>query len=325
MMKRITKDMWKRCMVAVRSYVQSRNGGTFCLFVLFATVLWFGHALNSMRDQKLQIPIVYTGLNPEVMFEEELPQAFTIYVRDQGKRLRLYKNDKFTPIQIDLQGLATSESGVLQLTTEMVKQKITDQLQGTTRLQRVLPENISVHYYKQHQKTVAVRLQGDVELAPQYQFTQLPTLQPDSMTIYGSEEALQAIEEVATETLALSQVKDTLRMQVDLQPIRGIRFAESTVTVYACAEQFTEKVFTLPICVVGVPEGETLRLFPPTVEATVRVGVSHFNDITAADLQVECVYPTEQLTQLPLQLRYTSPYITQSRITPTEVEYIIEK
>ncbi len=324
-MKRTTKEIWRRCKVAIRSYVQSRNWGTFCLFLLFATILWFGHALNSTRDQKLQIPIAYTGLNPEVMFEKELPQSFTIYVRDQGKRLRLYKDDKFTPIQIDLKGQTTLESGMLQLTTEMVKQKITDQLQGTTRLQRVLPENISVRYYRQHQKEVPVRLQGTVNVASQYQFVQTPTLRPNVIMIYGSKELLQEIEEVQTEVLDLSQIKDNVSVSVALQPIDGVRFAASTVMLEAVAEQFTEKVFTRPIYVRGVPEGETLRLFPPTAEVVVRVGISHFNDVTASDVHVECTYPKQQLGQLPLQLRYTSPYITQSRITPTEVEYIIEK
>ncbi len=324
-MKRTAKGIWTRCKVAVKGYLQSRNWGTFCLFLVFATILWFGHALNSTRDQKLHIPIVYTGLNPEVMFAEELPQSFAIYVRDQGKRLRLYKDETFTPIQIDLSMQTTQESGVVQLTTEVVKQKITDQLQGTTRLQRVLPENISVHYYKQHQKTVPVRLVGEVALAPQYQFTQTPVLQPNTITIYGSKESLQAIQEVTTQTLAIAQVKDSIRESVALQPIEGVRFAESAVMLYAFAEQFTEKAFTLPIQVVGVPNGETLRLFPPTADITVRVGISHFNDVTAADVQVECIYPQEQVAHLPLQLRYTSPYVTQARVTPTEVEYIIEK
>ncbi len=325
MVKRTAKEIWKDFQKAFKSYLKSRNWGTFCLFLVFATILWYGHALNSTRDQKLHIPITYTGLNDEVMFAEELPQSFTIYVRDQGKRLRLYKNDKFTPIQIDLHGLTVAEQGTLQLTTETVRQKITDQLQGTTRLQRVLPENISVGYYKQHSKEVPVRLVGSVSLAPQYQFVQMPIVAPASITVFGSQETLQALQEVETEVLDIVHVKDSLREKVALQAIEGVRFSLSEVEIHAVAEQFTEKVFTLPIRVIGTPETETLRLFPPTADVTVRVGISHFNDVTAADLQVECAYPTTQVSQLPLQLRYTSPYITQARVSPIEVEYIIEK
>ncbi len=324
-MKLSAKEIWIRSKIAVKGYVQSRNWGTFCLFLVFATILWFGHALNSTRDQKLQIPIEYVGLNGEIMFVEDLPQSFTIYVRDQGKRLRLYRDESFIPIQIDLSTQTTKENGVVQLTTEVVKQKITDQLQGTTRLQRVLPENISVQYYKQHQKKVPVCLVGRITLAPQYQFTQTPVLYPDSVIIYGSKDALQTIKEVNTEQLALSDIKDSLRVSVALQDIEGIRFAHTTVTLSALAEQFTEKVFTLPIHVLGAPSGVTLRLFPPTVDVAVRVGISHFNEVTEADMQVECTYPEQQINQLPLHLSYTSPYITKTRIMPAEVEYIIEK
>ncbi len=324
-MKLSAKEILTRSKLAVKGYVQSRNWGTFCLFLVFATILWFGHALNSTRDQKLQIPIEYVGLNGEVMFEEDLPQAFTIYVRDQGKRLRSYRDESFIPIQIDLSTQTTKESGIVQLTTELVKQKIIDQLQGTTRLQRVLPENITAHYYRQHQKIVPIRLQGDVLLAPQYQFTQMPTLSPSTITIYGAQEVLQSVEEVTTEKLALSQIKDSVCVSVALQGIEGIRFANTTVTLSAWAEQFTEKVFTLPIHVVGAPSGVKLRLFPPTAEVTVRVGLSHFNDVTEEDLYLSCNFPEKQMNQLPLFLHYTSPYITQTRVKPAEVEYIIEK
>ncbi len=324
-MKRTTREIWQRCKVALKNYVQSRNWGTFCLFLVFATILWYGHALNSTRDQKLHIPITYTGLNDEVMFAEELPQSFTIYVRDQGKRLRLYKDERFTPIQVDLGKQTTAESGTIQLTAEAVRQKITDQLQGTTNLQRVLPENISVKYYKQHHKVVPVRLVGNVNVAPQYQFVLEPVITPTQIDVYGAKETLESLQEVQTEVVEITQVKDSIRMPVSLQSIEGVRFAVSKVEIHAVAEQFTEKVFTLPIRVIGTPETETLRLFPPTADVTVRVGISHFNDVTAADLQVECAYPTTQVSQLPLQLRYTSPYITQARVSPIEVEYIIEK
>ncbi len=324
-MKRTAREITKRVIAALKSYVQNRNGGTFCLFLVFATVIWFGHALNSTRDQKLHIPIVYTGFSEEVMFAEELPQAFTIYVRDQGKRLRLYHNERFTPIQIDLRGQTAEESGKIQLTPEAVRQKITDQLQGTTRLQRVLPENIAINYYRQHQKTLPIRLVGEIELAPQYQFVTAPALTPTHITVYGAAETLEALNEVQTEPVQLSQVKDSINQQVALQPMAGIRFAQAEVLLQAVAEPFTEKVFTLPITAVGVPTGETLRLFPPTAEVTVRVGISQFNEVSAEDLQLTCNYPQTQVNHLPLNVHYTSPHITQVRVAPTEVEYIIEK
>ncbi len=323
-MKERTKVIFKRCKNALSDYVQSRNVGTFALFLAFASMIWFGHALNSTRDQKLDIPIHYTGVNADVLFAAPLPESFTIQVRDQGKRLRLYRQDTFSPIQIDLLQQTLDEQGTVQITAEAVRQKITDQLQGTTRLQRVLPENISVSYYRQYQKRVPVRLVDHITLAPQYQFTQVPRVMPDSVTVYASKETLHTLQEVFTKPLA-EQMKDSLRVRISLQAVDGVRFAASDVEVVAFAEPFTEKVFTLPIRIKNVPTGVTLRLFPPTVEATIRVGISHFNDVNEKDVLVECTYPTTQTTQLPLLLRYTSPYITQGRMSPTEVEYIIEK
>ncbi len=321
----ILKRILATCKHILKEYRKNRSLKTFSLFLLLATILWFGHALNSMRDREIDIPIVYMDVPENVDFVDSLPHSITVHLRDQGKRLRQYTHESFTPIQINLQAQTQAESGQIQLPSEVIRQRVADQLQGTTRLQRIFPENISVGYYKQHQKRVPIRLSADIHLAETYQLVCEPVLSPSSILIFGDKNTLDTITEVQTEAIQIEDVKDTMTLNLHLQKIPTIRFSQPNVQLQLTAESFTEKQFTLPIQIVGTPEGERLRLFPPTADVRVRVSVKHFHAVTEQDLRVECTYPQGDVSHLPLQLQYNSPYITHGRINPTEVEYIIEK
>ncbi len=324
-MKPLVRSIIEKCRQAVKGYFKDRSLKTFLLFLLMATVLWYGHSLNSMRDREVKLPIVYNGMPENVAFVEPLPDHVTVSLRDQGKRLRRYSKTSFSPIQLDLQAQLQGESGRVQLPSEVIRQKVSDQLQGTTRLQQILPENISVEYYKQHEKQVPVQFVGDIQLMEPYQLVGKLVLSPSMVSIFGSKESLNKIHAVSTEQLLLTDVKDSVVALVRLQPIDGVRFSTNQIEVRAAVEMFTEKIFTLPIQVVDAPANERVRLFPSQVEARVRVSVAHFGEVTEKDLQAVCVYPQGEATKLPVQLVFSSPYVTQGRLTPMEVEYIIEK
>ena len=318
-------DIMRRLGSRIAAFWHDRSIGTFCLFLLFAAMLWLGHAMNAVRERTLTIGIEFEGVPERVAFENDLPREFRVTVRDQGKRLRAYRDDGIAPVQIDLSQQLKAETGTVHISAEQVRGQITDRLQGTAKLQRIMPDQITADYYRQQKKSLPVRLTGECAPAPQYQFEVLPALMPHSVIVYGKPEALDTLSFLATEPVRLSEVKDTLNVSVRLAPPEGVRPAEQMVTLTAVAEPYTEKHFTLPIATRGVPEGTTLRVFPSRVDVYLRVGISHFNEVDQQSVQALCHYPRTQAVTLPVELKYTTPYITGTRVTPQEVEFVIEK
>lgn len=308
-----------------KRFFQKRSLGAFCLSLLFSTILWFGHALNAVRERTLCIPVEYVGVPDDVAFSEELPSEFVITIRDQGKRLRAYKSNSFSAVQFDLSKVTDKQQGEVMLYAEQIRPKLSDQLQGTAKLQHVRPENIAITYYRQRAKTVPVRFAGQVLPAPQYQLTAEPVITPQTLTVYGAASILDTLSYISTVATEYTDVKDSLQVSVGLDTPADVRLGTvSAVELTAAAEQYTEKKFTVPLLMMDVPNNLRLRTFPSTVEVTVRVGISHFADVTAADFAAYCMFPTEETTLLPVKLSYTTPYITHIRCTPSEVEFIIE-
>ena len=103
----------------------------------------------------------------------------------------------------------------------------------------------------------------------------------------------------------------------------GMRASKDSVDLRIISERFTEKKFTLPIHVIGAPEGYTIRLFPQDVEVSVRVGISHFGNVQAQQIRAVCTYTPERKDKLNVELQYTNPYITAAWSYPGIVEFLL--
>ncbi len=319
------KDILRRIWAEFKGFLRDRNLLTFGLFIIFAAILWYGHAMNAVRERTLSISIVYTGVADNIAFEQNLPDAFRLTIRDQGKRLQKYREESFAPIEIDLSQQLLHKEGHIHITADHVRSKIADQLQGTAKIQKVQPEVIASDYYTLSKKTVPVTVTGTLTPATQYMFAGEAVATPASVTIYGKEAVLDSVKQVFTESVNETDIRDTLLRQVALQTPEGIRLSVDSVSLMVVAEQFTEKTFTLKIHTKGVPEGEKLRIFPSTAEATIRIALSHFNEVSESSIEAVCQYPREATATLPVALHYNNSNIIQARVNPAEVEYIIEK
>ncbi|MBR1928773.1 MAG: hypothetical protein IJ834_03425 [Paludibacteraceae bacterium] len=309
----------------ITEWLLSPSLWTFLMFLVLAAIIWYGHALNTVRERQLIVPITYIGIPENVSTEDPLPDKFYITVRDQGKRLRAYRQNAMVAVSIDLTQQFRADKGTLHINAEQVKQKLSDQLQGTAKIQHIAPEVIQTTYYHQAQKKVKIKTDLDIETISQYKIVDGPTITPRNLMIYGKKEQLDTISQITTQYKKLTNVRDTLITKLCLQPIENVRFAQDSVDLFVVAEQFTEKRLVMPIQTKGVPRSENLRLFPATVEVVMQVKVNKFAQVTDETVSVYCNYPKGNASTLPVEVKYDKSIINSIRIKPDEVEFIIEK
>ena len=296
---------------------------TFLLFVVLAAFMWYGHAMQSVRNTRVPVCIHYTGKPGSIGFGDKgLPDTVLIEVRDAGSRLNTYHRETLR-LTIDLRAYIHGDKGTIHVPSDVLRRSISDILQGTSRLIETSPEEISCPYYTEEEKTVVVAFDGTINLANEYQMIGTPLLSSTQMRIYGQEKVLSTIDTLYTEDLTLDNVSDTTVVRTALVIPKGIRAEKDSVDLTVATERFTEKKFTLPLHVIGTPEGYAMRLFPQDVEVTVRVGINHFAQVGAHDLRAVCVYTPERKDKLDVELRYTNPYITAAWSYPGIVEFLL--
>ena len=297
---------------------------TFLLFVALAAAIWYGHAMQSVRNTRVPVLIQYTGKPGTIgLGGSGLPDTVMIEVRDAGSRLNTYHREPLR-LTIDLRQYIHGEKGTIHVPSDALRRSISDLLQGTSSLIATTPDEISCPYFTEQERTVQVVLNGTLTPAAEYQFVSQPKLGRKTIKIYGQDKVLNTIDTVYTQAVELTDLMDTTNMRVALAIPQGVRAEVDSVDLQILTERFTEKKFILPIHAVGVPEGRHMRLFPQTVEVYVRVGISHFAQVQPEDIRVRCVYAPERIDKLDVDLQYTNPHITSAWAYPGVVEYILE-
>ena len=298
---------------------------TFLLFVVIATIVWYGHAMQSVRNTRVPVLIQYTGKPDAIGLKAPgLPDTVMIEVRDAGARLNTYHRDPLR-LTIDLHSDIHGEKGRIYIPSDALRRSISDILQGTSRLIETAPEDITCDFFTEQERNVCLAFRGTLKTANEYQLVGQPTLSRKRMKIFGDEQSILAIDTLYTEYQELTEVSDTTNIRVAVDAPEGIRLEDDSVDLRIIAERYTEKKFSVPVHIKGIPEGYRIRLFPKEVEVSVRVGMNHFGQVKAGDIHASCTYSPERTDKLDVNITYTNPYITAAWAYPGVVEFILEQ
>lgn len=322
-------DVFQKYSQKVKAFLFSKDVLTFLLFLLLSTAFWFVHALDRSRETQINVPLVLTGVPADVVLQGELPQFVSVKIKDEGKNLLAYSKKNIVPLTLDCSSVFqnnTAVSGAVCFGKEELKQGLAGSLNATTNLLAVTPELLDVHYVRQQQKTVPVRLEVHLYPARQYMIRK-SIVNPAEITIYGLASDLETVNEVVTEALTLSEIKDSVKTDVPLVSRDGVRYNVSSVRLSVVAEQFTEKRFVLPVEPQNFPDNVDVRVFPADVSVTCNVPLSEFATVDAEDIRVVLDYKDINIdddVQQKLQVQCDLPYVKQLRVVPAEVEFILE-
>lgn len=298
---------------------------TFLLFVVIATIVWYGHAMQSVRNTRVPVRIQYTGKPDAIGLKAPgLPDTVMIEVRDAGARLNTYHRDPLR-LTIDLHSYIHGERGRIYIPSDALRRSISDILQGTSRLIETAPEDITCDFFTEQERNVCLAFRGTLKTANEYQLVGQPTLSRKRMKIFGDEQSILPIDTLYTEYQELTEVTDTMNIRCAIDAPEGIRLEGDSVDLRIIAERYTEKKFSVPVHIKGIPEGYRIRLFPKEVEVSVRVGMNHFGQVKAGDIHASCTYSPERTDKLDVNITYTNPYITAAWAYPGVVEFILEQ
>lgn len=280
--------------------------------------------MQSVRNTRVPVLIHYTGKPGSIGLAGQLPDTVMIVVRDAGSRLNAYHSDPLH-LTIDLRPYIHSDKGTIHVPSDALRRSISDIMQGTSSLIATQPDEIVCPYFTEQEKTVALAFDSELAISDEYQMVGRPKLSRTKIKIYGQDKTLSAIDTIYTQNMTLRDLIDTTKVRLPLDIPTGIRTETDSVDVQIITERFTEKKFTLPIHVSGVPEGYSIRLFPSEVEVNVRVGIRHFSQVQANDIKVICTYSPVRIDKLDVELKYTNPYITAAWTYPGTVEFLLEQ
>jgi len=118
---------------------------TYLAFVVLATIIWWGHAFNTVRDNIVEVRMIYTGKPGDVKLSQPLPENIKIHILDDGNHVRYFRRQK-PSLTFDLKKFFKEDQGEVYLSNERLRNAVEEILPETSRLEHIEPEHIRVSY-----------------------------------------------------------------------------------------------------------------------------------------------------------------------------------
>ena len=303
-------------------------GREFLLFLFFFFVscsLWLMMTLNKYYETEIRIPLRVKKIPEEMLAVSMESNYITLKIKDRGTVLFNYKMQTFLPVTTEYNDFK-KQSGRLTLPTSALKKQISAQLATSSEIISTSPDTI-IYYTQESTSKYPVRIDGRIASAVQYEIGEIK-ITPDSVWIFGPENATDTINFICTEKIEKEELRDSLSFDVKLRKINGVKYSTDKVNIKVPITPYTEKTFDTDIVGIGFPSSYKLKAFPSKAKITFNVNILKIDSVKPSDFKVGVLYGdihSNKSDRVKLTLLKYPESVRNIRVTPGEIEYIIER
>lgn len=303
-----------------------RSIGTFLVFLVLSTVLWFFVKLSEKYTTQTTFGIQFTEV-PADKWISSPEQSAKMSLNIDGFHTLRYKmireQNRFVTIALDQvpyrQESANTYSFSSQYVAEQIAERLDISVSDITMNEAVLYFNMDLL----QSKVVPVVLKSDIKTQRQYEIYGIPTLDPASVTIFGPKEVIDTVKTIKTELLSKLNVNQGFKEVVPLNLFNGqIRSNVKEVKAEVQVEKFTEMDVAVPI---RVTDSVKVRFFPETMTVKCLVAIKDYASIVPENFSV--AVDMKQLKDmqplLDVSLETWPKYVQILNTHPDKVEYLI--
>jgi len=311
---------------------KSHEALVFCFFLAVSFGFWLLQALNETLDREVQINLELVNVPADVVIIDSLPPTISVTIQNKGLALARHSiSSLFRPnrVKIDFTKYETEKSEAEVYISAADMQRTVGRLFiASTKILSFRPDTLHFSYNHGLSRTLPVKLAGILKTTPQ-NYIQSIRIEPDSVRVFAPASALDTMRAVYTEIFALDGLHETGNYQIVMRKQKFMKYDPDHVSIKVGVGYYTEKTLRVPVIGLNFPAEKKLRSFPAEVTITFRVESGRFHQVTAEDFVLATTY--EELLQnaesskLSLHLKTIPEGVSDVRISPQEVDYLIEQ
>jgi hypothetical protein len=314
----------------VSDFVFSNTNKDFLVFLFFlglSGIFWLSLTLNETYEREFSIPVSVVDIPKNAVLTSDEVDTIKMTIRDKGIVLVAYQyGDYLNRLRIPFKNY-TRNNGSGSVPASELQKLVYQNLVSSSKITACKPDKLEFFYNYGTHKKVPVRWSGRV-IPEELYFISRVDYSPDSVTVYASDEKLDSINIIYTETLNYANFRDTLTITCQLAKLKGVKVVPDKVKINFYTDVLTEEnIEGVPIQGINLPEGKVLRTFPAKVTVSFVTGVSVFRNLRPEDFTIVADYneikrhPSEKCR---ITLKNVPPGISRARLDVTLVDYLIE-
>ncbi len=316
-------------------YRLNRRSVAFLLCLLLSSLFWLLTSLSNEYVDEVSIPISYHNLPEDLLIANKPINVAQAKVKGFGFDLLWYwlHFEKLEiPITADpseLPSIRRKGKEYHYVLTRDKNGRMASMENNQLEILSISPDTIFLKFTPKYMKLVPVRLNAEISFAKQFGIVSEAVLNPDSVLLIGPQKDIDTISFVLTERQSWKDLNESVTSEVTLkkfQNLPNVRFSQTEVQVELNVVEFTEGSVTVPL-LIEASRPESVKVFPNEVEIKYQVPLSSYDNINANQFQASVVLDEKNLERasLVVNLNKQPIEVTQIRIIPSQVEYIIQK
>lgn len=316
-------DIYRRGVMLLRS-TRGRNIIAYLMCFCVAFCFWVLMSLDQEVQQDFDVPISLENCPDSVTLLGSLPKEISVTAVGKSSQLIRYQLSKPAPLKIKFEDYVTGPK-VFAMSHIKIDGRLREYFGNSVQINSIRPDSIHVTYTTN--PGVRLPLVVDADISPNLQciLSGPITASADSVLVYTNGDLPRGLTEIHTEPLVKTDLRDTLRTEVSVQPIQGARIIPNTVTVTIPIEPLIRKQRKIKVDAANVPEGYRMITFPAVIDVSYLVPISlynsefnfraviDYNDIVSGDVR------------LPIKLISMPGNYREAELESDSVEYVLER
>ncbi|HHU27439.1 MAG TPA: YbbR-like domain-containing protein [Bacteroidales bacterium] len=303
-----------------------RNMLFFMLFMILAFIFWLMLFFQKENvEGTYRVPLKYTNVPEDVVFDNELPEFIEVTVADKGSEI--FKLDVIRRDSLEIDVATLTEGGTTVLQGDQYRQLILSRLSPSSAIRGYYPMNISLATSKLKSKQLMVIFDGEITTSRANLVVDSVLFIPETITAYGSKESLDQLKNAVTEYTIFKNLKSTSQLPIRINPVEGVKFSPDQVEAFIPIEEYTERGFEVPIVATHLPKDLDVKFFPSKVNVTFSVTLEEYKKIDPEDFEITLDYRKfhdNEDGRVEIELTKSPSTVVNPRLSPTSVEFLFE-
>lgn len=307
-----------------------------CVFV--SILFWLMIVFSKDYTTKIKLKAEYLNIPNDKVVSYKLPDSLDLEINGVGFSLfSLSFKDFPQQIIVDLGQLKKNKRNfeAEEYTINLSQQlgQVSDQFTNFgIKVTKIFPEQVSFYFDAKAEKIIKVIPNFKYSFAPNFSINGAMSYLPKKMLIKGPKLALSRIDSLTTTAIEINDLnKDFLGFYDLLLPkeLSGIEMPAKKIAIVVPVEKYTETEMEIPIQVMMVPKGFSIKTFPEKIKVIYSVGLSKYKSIKPSDFKVTAngnnVDSLSNVSMLKVKLEEFPLEVKNCRLQTEKVEFIIKR
>lgn len=320
-----------------RTRLKLKSYRPFLVVLLFTFCIWLLSDMSAKRDYPATIRVHVAGIDTARYAFISADTLIDVQFRSNGFRAfgRSMRNELQQDVVLDLKGQRFTRHGKSLCLSVCFKDYVPAMLQQLTcpGVHGITAAHDSIRFELRERKKrpFVVQLKNvEFSFAEQYGLCGMPSVTPDTVWLYGSEEALAKVGEVCTAPAAIAGISTSESYDLDLDPswnrYGDIHASASKVKVWVPTQCYTENTIKVPLRFVSSDTSLRIRMYPDQVAVTFWVPKNRYADATADLFSAEVHYDDlVHGSQLSVRVARFPEFVRIKHVEPQSIQYVIIK